>query len=137
VLQAGLPSTLRDRRPDVRQTEEALGAASALIGAAKAREYRTFPPTGVLGVQSADLADLADLDARLPAAREALRITRIRHEAGDSVYLEVLDAQRTQNVAERVAIRNRQARLAFSVDLMKALGGGWRPPEALGSSPPR
>jgi outer membrane protein TolC len=46
-------------------------------------------------------------------------------------------AQRTRNVAERVAIRNRQARLAFGVDLMKALGGGGQPPEALGSVPPR
>jgi hypothetical protein len=24
-------------------------------------------------------------------------------------------------------VRNRQARLGFSVDLMKALGGGWKP----------
>ena len=40
-------------------------------------------------------------------------------------YLEVLDAQRTANDTELGFIRNRQSRLAFSVDLMKALGGGW------------
>jgi multidrug efflux system outer membrane protein len=37
----------------------------------------------------------------------------------------VLDAQRTANDAELAFVRNRQSRLAFSVDLMKALGGGW------------
>jgi hypothetical protein len=31
-------------------------------------------------------------------------------------------------------IRNRQARLAYSVDLMTALGGGWQPPEAMGAA---
>jgi multidrug efflux system outer membrane protein len=38
----------------------------------------------------------------------------------------VLDAQRTANDAELAFVRNRQARLAFTVDLMKALGGGWK-----------
>ena len=42
-----------------------------------------------------------------------------------SPFLEVLDAQRTVNDAAIAFVRNRQARLAFSVDLMKALGGGW------------
>ena len=42
-----------------------------------------------------------------------------------SGYLEVLDAQRTANDAELALVRNRQALLAYSVDLMKALGGGW------------
>jgi multidrug efflux system outer membrane protein len=37
----------------------------------------------------------------------------------------VLDAQRTANEAELAYVRSRQLRLAFSVDLMKALGGGW------------
>ena len=72
----------------------------------------------------------ADVTARLEAARETVRITRIRYDAGYSAYLEVLDAQRTSNAAELAAIQNRQARLAASVELMNALGGGWRPAEA-------
>jgi multidrug efflux system outer membrane protein len=67
----------------------------------------------------------ADLEARLKAARAALELSTIRYESGYSPYLEVLDAQRTANEAELAFVRNRQARLAFSVDLMKALGGGW------------
>ena len=66
-----------------------------------------------------------DLQLRAKAARNALRLARLRYEAGYSAYLEVLDAQRTANDAELTFLRNRQARLAASVDLMKALGGGW------------
>jgi multidrug efflux system outer membrane protein len=66
-----------------------------------------------------------DLQASLAAARNALRLARLRYEAGYSAYLEVLDAQRTLNLSELVFVRNRQARLSASVDLMKALGGGW------------
>ena len=69
----------------------------------------------------------ADLQTRLAAARDALEISRTRYQAGYSGYLEVLDAQRTANDAELALARNRQARLAYSVDLMKALGGGWTP----------
>ena len=70
-------------------------------------------------------ASEADLMERLAAARNALDLSNQRYEAGYSPYLEVLDAQRTANEAELAFVRNRQARLAFSVDLMKALGGGW------------
>ena len=66
-----------------------------------------------------------DLQLRAEAARNALRLARLRYEAGYSAYLEVLDAQRTANDAELTFLRNRQSRLAASVDLMKALGGGW------------
>ena len=66
-----------------------------------------------------------DLLLRAKAARNALRLARLRYEAGYSAYLEVLDTQRTANDAELTFLRNRQSRLAASVDLMKALGGGW------------
>ena len=68
----------------------------------------------------------AELKARLDAARNALELSTLRYQSGYSPYLEVLDAQRTANDAELAFVRNRQSRLAFSVDLMKALGGGWK-----------
>jgi multidrug efflux system outer membrane protein len=40
----------------------------------------------------------------------------------------VLDAQRTLNDAQLALVRNRQQYLAYTVDLMNALGGGWMPP---------
>jgi multidrug efflux system outer membrane protein len=66
-----------------------------------------------------------DLQQRADAAGNALRLARLRYEAGYSAYLEVLDAQRTASDAGLAFLRNRQARLVASVDLMKALGGGW------------
>ena len=68
-----------------------------------------------------------DLAARVEQARNALRLATLRYEAGYSAYLEVLDAQRTLNEAQLALVRNRQAFLGFTVDLMSALGGGWTP----------
>jgi multidrug efflux system outer membrane protein len=194
VPPAGLPSTLLERRPDIRQAEEALVAANAQIGVARAALFPTLSLTAAFGGQSAELSDLltvpgriwtlgaglsapifdagrrearveqaqarrsqavagyrkaietgfrevsdalvnveqsaaseVELQARLEAARNALELSNARYRAGYSPYLEVLDAQRTANDAELAFVRNRQARLAFSVDLMKALGGGWKP----------
>ncbi len=192
---AGLPSSLLDRRPDIRQAEQTLVASNAQIGAARAALFPTISLTASAGVQSAQFADLvagpgariwslgaaltgpifdegrrearvdqararreqalagyqkaietgfrevsdalvnvqqtgeseAELKARLDAARNALDLSTLRYQAGYSPYLEVLDAQRTANDAELAFVRNRQSRLAFSVDLIKALGGGWSP----------
>lgn len=194
---AGLPSTLVERRPDVRQAEQALIAANAKIGVAKAAQLPTFSLTGNFGGSSKELSDVlksgariwslglnaalpifdagryaartreaeavqrqalatyqrsvetafkdvadaltnvmqstaatADVQAKMDAARNALRLSQLRYEAGYSAYLEVLDAQRTANAAELALAQNRQAQLLYSVDLMKALGGGWSPSAA-------
>ncbi|MBS0336687.1 MAG: efflux transporter outer membrane subunit [Proteobacteria bacterium] len=189
---AGLPSALIERRPDIRQAEQALVSANAQIGVAKAAMLPTISLTGSDGWESKALSSLiqgtsniwslgfalslpifdagrfrartdaaiarerqavagyqksietgfrevadalsnaqqsaaaeADYQARVDASRRTLRLSRLRYEAGYSAYLEVLDAQRSANDAELAFVRNRQARLAASVDLMKALGGGW------------
>ena len=188
----GLPSTLLERRPDVRQAEQQLVSANAQIGVARAAMLPTISLTGSYGAESRALSTLLDsgshiwslgfglalpvfdwgrlaaradaaqaraqqslagyqkaietafrevadgltnleqttaaeedLQARATAARNTLRLARARYEAGYSPYLEFLDAQRTINDAELAVVRNRQNRLSASVDLMKALGGGW------------
>jgi multidrug efflux system outer membrane protein len=63
---------------------------------------------------------------RVDRAEKAMALSRLRYEAGHAGYLEVLDAQRTLNEAQLSAISVRQARLSTSVDLFKALGGGWK-----------
>ncbi|HKY01489.1 MAG TPA: efflux transporter outer membrane subunit [Burkholderiales bacterium] len=70
-----------------------------------------------------------DLQTRVDRVRNSLRLANLRYRTGYSAYLEVLDAQRTLNEAQLDLLRNRQAYLNYSVDLMKALGGGWRDPE--------
>jgi multidrug efflux system outer membrane protein len=189
----GLPSTLLERRPDIRAAEQTLVSFNAQIGVARAAMFPTLSLTGFLGFQSAEFSELLssnarvwtlgaglagpifdagrrgarvaqaearreqavaayqraietgfrevaealvnvsesagaedELRGRLEAARKALELSRLRYESGYSPYLEVLDAQRTANDAAITFVRNRQARLAFTVDLMKALGGGWK-----------
>ncbi len=58
VLPAGLPSELLERRPDIREAEDALIAANAQIGAAKALWFPQITLTGFLGGQSRGLTSL-------------------------------------------------------------------------------
>ena len=55
---AGLPSTLLERRPDIRQAEQVLIAANAGVGVAKADFFPRFSLTGLFGNVSPELGDL-------------------------------------------------------------------------------
>jgi multidrug efflux system outer membrane protein len=112
------------RTARVEQAEARRAQALAAYQRALENGFREVADALVSLEQSA--ASESELRARLDAARSALELSTVRYESGYSAYLEVLDAQRTANDAELALVRNRLARLAFSVDLMKALGGGWR-----------
>ena len=207
VPPAGLPSTLLEARPDLRQAEELLVSANAQIGVAKAALFPTISLTGLFGSESETLSNLftspgriwsygagvsmpifaagkymARLDqatarqkqavatyqkavqsafkevndalvnlreagenesaqqTRYDAAKKSLDLAQLRYKSGYSPFLEVLDAQRTSNDAQVDLISARQARLSATVDLFKALGGGWqdgtpRNPEAQPPAP--
>jgi multidrug efflux system outer membrane protein len=57
-LPPGLPSTLLDRRPDIRQAEQQLIANHALVAVAKAAYFPTLSLTASTGFESAALRDV-------------------------------------------------------------------------------
>lgn len=195
VPPVGLPSSLLEARPDVRQAEQNLVAANARIGVAKAALFPTISLTAGLGGESKDLGYVlkssariwngglslnlpifdsgrlsskvdqataqqrqllaayesavqhafeevndalvnvrqntereAALNASQASASKALEVANNRYKSGYTGYLEVLDAQRVFNDASLAYVQSRQARLTSTVELFKAMGGGWKEP---------
>jgi len=197
----GLSSELLLKRPDVREAESQLKAASADVAAARAAFFPQVNLTGRYGYQSRDLSDLLVgpariwtlglgllqpitnarlLDAQLKAARarvraaeagyvqtvqsafvdagnafgaratarearllqerreqqltDTLRMAGRRFDAGLTGALEVIDARRNLLAAQLDALDRRNAELSATVDIFRALGGGWS--ERSGTSGP-
>ena len=96
----GLPSTLLDRRPDVRAAEQSLIAANAQIGVAKAALFPTLSLTGSFGGQSAALENLLNSGSRI-------------WSAGFGLALPIFDAGRSLSKIEQMEARQRQSLFAY------------------------
>src|SRR4029450_7859293 len=62
-LNAGLPSDLLERRPDIAEAERQMAIANAQIGIAKAAYYPSLHLFGTGGWQTADIAKLANVSS--------------------------------------------------------------------------
>ena len=113
------------------------GQQKAALAQAKAR-YQELVSTyrsSVLGAfrdvedQLSDLKLLEEkarsLDDTLVSAREFSRLTELQYQQGLTTYLQVITANQTLLTDELTAAQTYSQRLAASVLLIKALGGGW------------
>ncbi len=96
----GLPSQLLERRPDVREAEEALRAANANVGAAKAALFPTISLTGLAGSLSAPLGNL-------------FKASTAEWSAAASAIQPLLDSQRSIYQVELADARKREALFAY------------------------
>ncbi|MDB6038259.1 MAG: transporter, hydrophobe/amphiphile efflux family [Verrucomicrobiales bacterium] len=72
------------------------------------------------------LADQSTVTERATAsAVEAARLARVRYDAGIVSYLDVVEAERTALQVRRESARVQGQRRIATVQLVKALGGGW------------
>lgn len=60
MLPVGMPSDLLERRPDIRQAEQALIAANASVGVAYTNRFPRITLTAVGGLESSELSDLLE-----------------------------------------------------------------------------
>jgi outer membrane protein, multidrug efflux system len=195
VVPIGLPSDLARRRPDIRQAEANLHAATAEIGVAVSNYFPQLTLTAAGGYQSEGLSELmetasrfvtlgpaielpifeggrlratvrlqrlkakeaavvyaqtvlaalnqvedalaaygsdqsrrASLQTAVTASREARLLARQRYQSGVASFIDVLDAERTEEQNELALADATTAVSADLVQLYRALGGGWQSP---------
>jgi outer membrane protein TolC len=68
---------------------------------------------------------LATQQVAVASARRSVDLSTVRYKRGITTYLEVLTAQSIALSNERTAATLMAQRMTASVQLIKALGGGW------------
>ncbi len=69
--------------------------------------------------------DIQQQDAAVQSAQRSLREATVRYEAGVDPYLNVIAAQTVVLNDQQTAVNFRMQQMVASVQLIKALGGGW------------
>ena len=103
----GLPASLLERRPDIRQAEQNLIAANADIGVAKAAYFPDISLTGLLGLESAQLSDLFKGPSRA-------------WSFGASVLQPIFNAGRIDSQVARAEALQRQALFTYEKSIISA-----------------
>jgi multidrug efflux system outer membrane protein len=104
---SGLPSSLLEARPDVRQAEEKMIAANANIGVAKAALYPTISLTANMGGESLALGDILKSAARI-------------WTGGVSLYLPIFDAGKNTARITQATAKQKQTLANYEAAIQNA-----------------
>jgi len=104
---AGLPSSLLENRPDIRQAEQNLIAENAQIGIAKAALYPSISLTGNLGGESLLLKNILKSGARI-------------WTLGLSLDLPIFDSGKRKARVEQVTAKQKQALAQYQTAIQNA-----------------
>jgi multidrug efflux system outer membrane protein len=103
----GLPASLLERRPDIRQAEQNLIAANANIGVARAAYFPDISLTALLGLESAQLSDLFKGPSRV-------------WSFGAGVLQPIFNAGRIQSQVAQAEALQRQALYTYEKSIISA-----------------
>lgn len=125
-LAASLSQTLFDggrlrsqvKVSEARQRELVLNYQKAILQALKETE-------DALGNLALSQAQIAQQQRIVDDAQRTLDLTDIRYRAGADELLLLLDAQRSLFSADEQLVNLQQSQFSATLDLIKALGGGW------------
>ena len=107
VVPAGLPSSLIERRPDIRQAEEQLIAANAQIGVAKAQYFPAISLTGQVGTASNALNTL-------------FQDSTFAYSYGAALTQPIFDAGRIRSNVHLTEAQEREAVLTYKKTIAQA-----------------
>lgn len=108
VVPAGLPSTLLERRPDIRSAEQTLIAANARIGAARALYFPQLSLTAFAGAQSRALTEIAAAPGRV-------------YTVAPSMLLPIFHAGQIRNQVRLTEAQQREMVLRYQQTIYNAL----------------
>lgn len=107
-IDIGLPSTLARRRPDIRQAEAQLHAATAGVGVAAAQFYPDITLTGQIGTRATNASDLA-------------RWSHLFYSFGPAISLPIFEGGALVANLHMADARQAQAALAYRRAVLVAL----------------
>jgi NodT family efflux transporter outer membrane factor (OMF) lipoprotein len=111
------------RKAVVRQARDQFDEASATYKSTVLAAFQQVEDNLALCNKLADEA--TEEDAAVRAARKTENLAMIQYQLGATTYLDVVTAQTTDLQAQQAALSISTRRLQASVDLVRALGGGW------------
>ncbi len=103
----GVPSRLAERRPDIRQAEAQLHAATAAIGAAQADFFPRITLSGSLAIQALQLKGLGNWDART-------------YGFGPSITMPIFEGGRIRANVDLRKAEQQEAAIAFQRAVLQA-----------------